>query len=255
MLKITATLCSCALAFSGASAAITFSAGTTAYNDSDVVFTPSASLTATNSNNFFFRETRAAMQTFVVTEAIEIAALSTIVRRAVDGATFTLHLIDLGAAAPANFYTPEGVAAGTNLASSNISITSVTAFGQSTGGIDAVLDPYTTMTWTLPSSVTLVTGRTYAFVLDGTSADPGNIVMQYGLGNPYAGGLGYMQIESGAPGPSPNFRSGNDYFGGGNNQQADWGLALVAIPEPSTYAVFAGLAVLGLVMVRRRLRK
>ncbi len=227
---------------------ILFTTGTGAYDDSDVVMTPSADLTADNATNYFFRETRAAMQTFVVEEAIDATAINTIVRRAVDGATFTLSLIDFGTDAPENFYTPADVAAAGSLATSNISITPALAFGQASGGITVADDPYTTMTWTLPSTVSLVPGRTYAFILDGTSAAPGNIVMQFGLGNPYAGGLAYRQEES----ESLNFRSGNDYFGPNNNQQADWGLAI--IPEPSTYAALFGLAALGLVLYRRRRR-
>ena len=230
------------------SGSISFNLGTGTYDNSDVVFSASSAITATNTNNYFFRETRAAMQTFVVTDAIEVAAMSTIVRRAVENATFTLSLIDFGTNPVANFYTPAEVAAAALLGTSNITITAALAFGQASGGIDATLDPYTTMTWALPASVSLVPGRTYAFILDGTSASPGNIVMQFGLGNPYAGGLAYRQEES----VSPNFRSGNDYFGGGNNQQADWGLALVAVPEPSTYALLLGLATLGLVLYRRR---
>ena len=225
---------------------IIFTTGTGAYDDSDVVITPSADLTADNATNYFFRETRAAMQTFVVDESIDATAINTIVRRAVDGATFTLSLIDLGTDPVANFYTPDDVAAADSLAASTISITPALAFGQASGGITEADDPYTTMTWTLPSTVSLVPGRTYAFILDGTSAD--NIVMQFGLGDPYAGGLAYRQEES----ISPNFRSGNDYFGSGNNQEADWGLAL--IPEPSTYAALFGLAALGLVLYHRRRR-
>jgi hypothetical protein len=226
---------------------VVFTTGTTPYDDSDVVFAASSAVTATNANNYFFRATRAAMQTFVVADAIDTVAVNTIVRRAVENATFTLSLIDFGTDPVANFYTPAEVAAATSLASSNITITSALAFGQSSGGIDVTLDPYTTMTWTLPSTVSLVPGRTYAFILDGTSATQ-SIVMQYGLGNPYAGGLAYRQEES----LSPNFRSGNDYFGSGNNQQADWGLALVAIPEPSTYAAIFGGLFLALALYRRR---
>jgi hypothetical protein len=232
------------------SASIAFTTGTGTYDDSDVVFAPSADVTATNANNYFFRETRAAMQTFVVTDSIDATAINTIVRRAVENAAFTLSLIDFGTDPAANFYTPAEVATAALLGTSNITITGELAFGQASGGIDATLDPYTTMTWNLPSTVSLVPGRTYAFILDGTSAAPGNIVMQFGLGNPYPGGLAYRQEES----VSPNFRSGNDYFGGDNNQQADWGLALVAVPEPSTYALLLGAVALGGALIRRRFR-
>lgn len=226
---------------------IVFTTGTGVYDGSDMVFAASSAINATNANNYFFRETRAAMQTFVVTSAIDVAAVNTIVRRAVENATFTLSLIDFGTDPVANFYTPAEVAAATSLASSNITVTSALAFGQASGDISVAADPFTTMTWTLPATASLVPGRTYAFILDGTSAAPGNIVMQFGLGNPYAGGLAYRQEES----VSPNFRSGNDYFGSGNNQQADWGLALVAIPEPGTL-MLVGIALGALALTRRR---
>lgn len=247
MMKKTALyLSALMLAGSLASASILFTTGTTPYDDSDVVFAASSAVTANSDNNYFFRDTRAAMQSFVVTDAISVASINTIARRAVENATFTLSLIDFGTDAAANFYTPAEVSAATTLATSNITITSGLAFGQASGGIDAALDPYTTMTWTLPSTVNLATGRTYAFILDGTHATS-NIVLNFGLGDPYAGGLAYRQEES----VSPNFRSGNDYFGSGNNQQADWGLALVAIPEPGTLALL-GIAGVALAVTSRR---
>ena len=51
-------------------------------------------------------------------------------------------------------------------------------------------------------------------------------------------------------GGSENFRSGNNYFGTNNNQQADFALALVIVPEPASLALL-GLGSL-LMLSRRR---
>ncbi len=227
-----------------AQGAVVFSTGTSAYDDSDLVLVSSAAATVSNGTNVFVREPRATMQTFTVGEAFELGAINILTRRAVEGAAFTLTLRDFGNTT-ANFFTPAEVDAATPLATFNATITAGQAFGQTSGGPDATLDPVTTMTWTLASSVNLVAGRNYALVLDGTSSSTEPLVYQYALGNNYAGGLGYLQdfgISS-----SENFRSGNDYFAPGNNQQADWSLALVAIPEPASLALMGlgGLLILG----------
>ncbi|MCC5849739.1 MAG: PEP-CTERM sorting domain-containing protein [Verrucomicrobia bacterium] len=233
-------------------ASIMFTTGTTQYNDADLVLTPSASVTSTNEQNYFFRESRAAMQRFVVADTFQAVAVNTIVRRAVEGATFDLHVINLGNVVE-NFYTPPQIAASTTMASASYTIAAVggneAPFGQTSGGITVNDDPYTTLTWTLPSTLTFIPGNHYAFILDGTSEAPGNIVMQYSIGNAYPAGMGFRQEES----ESLNFRSGNDYFGGGNNQAGDWGLSLVAIPEPGTL-ILLGVSGLALALTAKKNR-
>jgi len=236
-----------ATAATSTSASIAFTTGTGTYDDSDVVIVPTANVMQDNATNFYIREPRATLQTFQVDAAVEIEAINIIVRRAVQDSTFTLSLREF--ATQANFYTPADVAATSLLATFNAAVTSEQAFGQTSGGIDATLDPATTMTWTLPSSVNLDTGKVYGLIVDGTSSSTEPLVYQLSLGNAYTGGLGYLQDFS----SSENFRSGNSYFGGsGNDQQADWSLALVAVPEPSTYALLLGFVALGGVLLRRR---
>lgn len=246
VLLITALMTAAGLA----SAQIAFNTGTTVYDNADLVFAPSADVTATNTQNYFFREDRAAMQRFVVDETFQAVAVNTIVRRAMEGAEFELRIINLGSVVN-NFYTPAEIAAATVMATSSFTIAAVggdaAPFGQASGGITEADDPYTTMTWTLPSTLTFTTGNHYAFILDGTSAAPGNIVLNYSIGNAYSDGMGFRQEVA----DSVNFRSGNDYFGGGNNQQGDWGLSLVAIPEPGTI-VLLGISLGALALFRRR---
>lgn len=221
---------------------ITITPGTAAYTGSPVVITPEAAVTSA-SHQIFLRDPRATLQTFQVGSELELTALNVIIRRALEGATFTLTLRDFGTTAPANSLTPAAVTGATSLASINHTVTAAQAFGAA-GPISAA-DPFNTMTWGMAAPVTLVPGNFYGLVFDGTNVTTGapHIIHSYALGNPYAGGLGYYQ-----DGNANNFRT--DVFGSGNNQQADFSLALV--PEPSTYAALLGLAALGLVMWRRR---
>lgn len=221
---------------------IAFSSGPSAYDGSPVVITPTADVTSA-SNQIFLRDPRATLQTFQVASELELTGLNLIVRRALEGAAFTLTLRDFGTTAPANSLTPAAVTGATSLASISHTVTAAQAFGAA--GPVSASDPFNTMTWSLASSVTLVPGNFYGLVFDGTNVTTGapHIIYSYALGNPYAGGLGYYQ-----DGNSNNFRT--DVFGSGNDQQADFALAL--IPEPSTYAAIFGGLFLALALYRRR---
>jgi len=222
---------------------IVFTTGTGVYDGSDVVVTPSASLT-NSPNQIFLRDPRATLQTFQVSSNFELAEVNLIVRRALEGAAFTLTLRDFGTTAPANSLTPVAVSGATSLASISHTVTAAQAFGAA-GAVTAA-DPFNTMSWVLSSAVTLVPGNYYGLVFDGTNVTTGapHIIYSYALGNPYAGGLGYYQ-----DGNSNDFRT--DVFGSGNNQQADFALALVAIPEPGTL-MLVGIALGALALTRRR---
>lgn len=222
---------------------ITFSVGTTAYQSANLVITPTTSVTAT-SNQIFLRDPRATLQTFQVGTDFELTALNLIIRRALEGAAFTLTLRDFGTTAPANSLTPAVVSGATALATISHTVTAGQVFGNASGPVNAS-DPFNTMTWNLSSAVNLVPGRFYGLVFDGTNVTTGvpHIIHSYALGNPYAGGLGYYQ-----DGNANNFRT--DVFGEGNHQQVDFSLSL--IPEPSTYAAIFGLLALAWVACRRR---
>ncbi|MCD8483103.1 MAG: PEP-CTERM sorting domain-containing protein [Verrucomicrobia bacterium] len=187
------------------------------------------------------------MQTFQVGDNLELTGINLIVRRALEGAQFTLTLRDFGTSAPGNSLAPNTVNLAGNLASISHTVTAAQVVGNPSAGPVTGSDPFTTMTWTLATPVNLVPGNFYGIVFDGTNVTTGtpHIIVSYALGNPYAGGLGYYQ-----DGNAANFLAGNNIFGEGNNLQADFGLSL--IPEPSTYAMLTGLAVLGLVMLRRK---
>lgn len=241
--RITTTLLALGVAAATVSGSIVFTAGPTAYSDSPVVITPTDDLTAT-SNQIYLRDPRATLQTFQVGSELELTAVNFIIRRALEGAQFTLTLRDFGTTAPENSLAPAAVTGAGSLATFSHTVTAGQVFGNSSGPVDSN-DPFNTMTWTLGSAVTLVPGNYYGLVFDGTNVTTGapHIIYPYALGNPYSDGLGYYQ-----DGNDNDFLTTS--FGSGNNQQADFALALV--PEPTTYAALLGLAALGVVMLRRR---
>ncbi|MCC5839929.1 MAG: PEP-CTERM sorting domain-containing protein [Opitutales bacterium] len=229
-----------------AAQSIVFNTGTLVYDNSDTVLVSSANLMAENGTNIFLRDPRAVMQTFQVSEPIELAAVNTIIRRAVANAAFTLTLRNFGATPPGGSVSPGVVSSTPALASISHTVTAEQGFG-APGPVTAA-DPATTLTWVLGGSVMLVPGNHYAFVFDGTgTVNAEHVIAQYNRSNAYAGGLGYYQ-----DGNASNFLSGSGIFGATFDDQVDFGLGLVAVPEPSTYAAAAGLAALGLVLLRRR---
>ncbi len=225
---------------------IAVNAGTMVYDASDLVLVPSSSVMAENGTNIYLRDPRAVMQTFQVGEAFELAAINTIIRRAVENAEFTLTLRDFGPTVPGGSVAPGAVSGATALSSVDYTVDASVAFG-APGPVTAG-DPATTLTWSLASPVTLVPGNVYAFVFDGTgTVNAEHVIAQYSRTNPYGGGLGYYQ-----DGNANNFLSGSGIFGEDYNDQVDFAVALVAVPEPSTYASVLGLVVLTLVIARRR---
>jgi hypothetical protein len=255
------------MAFVAAAAPFVNASVTIAYNntalfdDSDV-----KNLTAAQTSNHLFlrRETNAsdgfreALQSFTVDSSITVQAVNILINRAIQGKSITISLIEwdntTGRPGSVSISQTQWDAA-TVLRTESITFGSEAAAFGSQGSFD---DALSTLTWTLPSSITLspLSGdsNNYGIVIQPTDATNADSVLNWR----FADGDLYTDIAN------PNSRIGyykNANSGGlfrsdqfGTNVEADLAFGLVAVPEPSTYALLLGVAALGGVLLRRRLR-
>lgn len=179
------------------------------------------------------KSNRDLIQTFEVASATDLAALELTISSAGDGISTTLRLFDTGADLAGN-ETSVDTAGWSELINESVTFDSADATASSSAA---------RLIWTLASSQSLVTGQTYALMVDDSGSSTNAFQWRYDniASDAYADGRAYL---------SGSGTTWDQINGAPGGQQIDLGLAIVPIPEPGSLALL-GLGSL-LILGRRK---
>jgi|GEM_PF-6028277 len=227
----------------------------TGYDNSDVVYVDSADVVSGGSESLFLRDTRGALQSFTVTSTTEISAVNVLSMRMVEGESFRIEIREFSAnPSSANITSSFLSSSSTLVIGETITISAADASGFDG---DSANDALSTVTWNLPSSVTLngnptTGGNNYALIIN---ADSDNTGIRWAFNR-----NGDVYANRSGPRSHIGYFESNDANGGNYNYQADgfgdppntdMSIALVSIPEPGTL-MLVGCALMAALIIRRR---
>jgi hypothetical protein len=172
------------------------------------------------------------MMVFQPTANIDADSLVMLLKRVNTGISQTFNLYDFGTTAPG---------------ASNISLpgAALVSEGYTTTVDLGPSDNVASLIWDFAGSINLLSTNYYAVMIDAADGTAG-LNFNYDSDNGIAQG-GLYQFD----GTNWDLTGGGSAIPGAN---FDYGIALTAVPEPSTYALLLGFLALGGVLLRRRVR-
>lgn len=218
----------CATSLQGS---VSITAGTGTYDSADLILVASSAMDNALSTTSSGTQIDP-MMVFQPSANINADSLVMLLKRVNTGVSQTFNLYDFGTTAPgASNITLPGLALVSEAYATTINI------GPS--------DNVASLKWDFAGSISLLSTNYYAVMIDAVDGTAG-LNLNYDSNNGIAQG-GLYQFD----GTNWDITGGGSAIPGAN---FDYGIALVAVPEPSTTALLLGFVALGGVLLRRRLR-
>lgn len=214
-----------------AQAGVFISAGTSAYDSASQILVASSAMDNALSTTSGGTQIDP-MMVFQPSANISAESLVMLLKRVNSGVSQTFNLYDFGTTAPG---------------ASNVNLpgAALVSEGYATTVDLGPSDNVASLTWNFGSTVNLVSTNYYAIMIDAVDGTAG-LNFNYDSDNGIPQG-GLYQFD----GTNWDLTGGGSAIPGAN---LDYGIALVAVPEPSTYALLLGFLALGGVLIRRRMR-
>jgi hypothetical protein len=211
-------------------ATVTLTTGTSAYDSADQVLVASSAMDNALSTTSGGTQIDP-MMVFQPSADISAESLVMLLKRVNTGVSQTFNLYDFGTTAPG----------GSNITLPGAALVSE---GYATTVDLGPSDNVASLTWNFGSTINLVSTNYYAVMIDAVDGTAG-LNFNYDSDNGIAQG-GLYQFD----GTNWDLTGGSAIPGA----NLDYGIALNAVPEPSTYALMLGFIALGGVLLRRRMR-